>query len=305
MSIKKILSVTLALAMLAACSGGGNTSSQTPDQSQGGEAPPSQTSSQPAGEGTSSQATDQPEEGDNTMNELTNPQLASAGRPTAVIKTTLGDITVQLYPQEAPKAVENFLTHAKNGYYDGIIFHRVIQDFMIQGGDPTGTGRGGESIWGESFEDEFSHKLHNFRGALSMANSGINTNGSKFFIVQCADPLTDATAQSAMLQWTVNRFQRELDLAPQAEAEALMKELNTKLAAYQGEGFPQEMLDEYQPAVEQYKKVGGTPHLDYKHTVFGQVISGMEVVDAIAGVKTGSGDKPSEDVKILGIQVNE
>jgi len=241
------------------------------------------------------------------MNEANNPQLAPANGPTAVIKTNMGEITVQLYPEEAPKAVENFITHAKNGYYDGIIFHRVIRDFMIQGGDPTGTGRGGESIWGESFEDEFSGKLHNFRGALSMANAGTNTNGSQFFIVQCAEPVTDAVAQNVMLQWTVNRFQWELNTSPKDEEEgrALAAEMNAKLAAYQKEGLPQDLLDEYQPAIERYKEVGGTPHLDYKHTVFGQVISGMDVVDAIAGVKTNSDDKPEEDVTILGIEVNE
>ena len=97
----------------------------------------------------------------------------------ALMKTTLGDIKILLFPDAAPKAVENFTTHAKNGYYTGIIFHRVIPDFMIQGGDPTGTGRGGESIWGKSFEDEFSVDYHNIRGALSMANAGPSTNGSE------------------------------------------------------------------------------------------------------------------------------
>ena len=92
------------------------------------------------------------------------------GDTVATMKTTLGDIKILLFPDAAPKAVENFVTHAKNGYYNGIIFHRVIPDFMIQGGDPTGTGRGGESIWGRSFEDEFSVDYHNIRGALSMAN---------------------------------------------------------------------------------------------------------------------------------------
>ena len=102
----------------------------------------------------------------------------------AIIHTTLGDIKVMFFPEYAPKAVENFLTHAKEGYYDGISFHRVIDGFMFQGGDPNGDGTGGESIWGEPFEDEFSDQLFNFRGALSMANSGSNTNGSQFFIVQ-------------------------------------------------------------------------------------------------------------------------
>ncbi len=104
----------------------------------------------------------------------------------AIIKTTAGEIGVMFYPQYAPKAVENFLTHAKEGYYDGLGFHRVISDFMIQGGDPKGDGTGGESIWGDPFEDEFSDKLYNFRGALSMANAGPSTNGSQFFIVQAS-----------------------------------------------------------------------------------------------------------------------
>ncbi|MEG1870036.1 MAG: peptidylprolyl isomerase, partial [Oscillospiraceae bacterium] len=102
----------------------------------------------------------------------------------AVIQTNKGVIKVRLFPKEAPKAVENFKTHAKEGYYDGLNFHRVIPGFMIQGGDPEGTGAGGKSIWGEPFEDEFDIKLRNFRGALSMANSGPKTNGSQFFIVQ-------------------------------------------------------------------------------------------------------------------------
>lgn len=101
-----------------------------------------------------------------------------------VMNTNRGAIKIKLFPELAPKTVENFLTHAENGYYDGIIFHRVINDFMIQGGDPTGTGMGGESIWGDSFEDEFSMELFNLRGALSMANAGPGTNGSQFFIVQ-------------------------------------------------------------------------------------------------------------------------
>ena len=101
----------------------------------------------------------------------------------ATIKTNFGSIRVKMLPEAAPKAVENFLTHARNGYYNGIIFHRVINDFMIQGGDPTGTGMGGESIWGDPFEDEFTPDARNFRGALSMANAGPGTNGSQFFIV--------------------------------------------------------------------------------------------------------------------------
>ncbi|WP_192873143.1 peptidylprolyl isomerase, partial [Streptococcus suis] len=95
-----------------------------------------------------------------------------------------GKLTVKLFPEIAPKTVANFVALSKDGYYDGIIFHRIIKDFMIQGGDPTGTGMGGESIYGTAFEDEFSMEAFNLRGALSMANAGPNTNGSQFFIVQ-------------------------------------------------------------------------------------------------------------------------
>ena len=275
--LPRILAAMLALAMLSACgwlSGDGSDPSAQKSQQQG-------------------------------EDDMSNPQFASSSGPTAVIKTSMGNITVRLYPNEAPKAVENFITHAKAGYYDGIIFHRVIDDFMIQGGDPTGTGRGGESIWGGSFEDEFSPSLHNFRGALSMANSGTNTNGSQFFIVQCAQPITNDTANAYMFQWALNQCQHQLDTAPEAEAQALMNQLNQRLADYQQNGLPQELLDEFQPAIEKYKEVGGTPHLDYKHTVFGQVIGGMDVVDAIAAVDTDDSNKPLEDVAILSIQVND
>ena len=113
---------------------------------------------------------------------ILNFQEVKKGDTIATIKTNFGNIRVRMLPEAAPKAVENFLTHAQNGYYNGVIFHRVIADFMIQGGDPTGTGMGGESIWGEPFADEFSPEARNFRGALSMANAGPGTNGSQFFI---------------------------------------------------------------------------------------------------------------------------
>ena len=112
-----------------------------------------------------------------------------AANPIAVLETTQGVIEIELRPDLAPIAVENFSTHIKNGYYDGLIFHRIIKRFMIQGGDPTGTGRGGESIWGKSFKDEFTSKaMFNRAGVLAMANAGPNTNGSQFFITTIETP---------------------------------------------------------------------------------------------------------------------
>ena len=147
----------------------------------------------------------------------------------AVIETNHGPIQLELFPDDAPKTVDNFVKLANDGFYDQVIFHRVIPDFMIQGGDPTGTGSGGP---GYSFEDEFTdHKVE--RGALAMANAGPNTNGSQFFIV---------TTESA-------------------------------------------------------------PWLDGKHTVFGRVTDGMEVVDTISEVPRDSRDKPHEDVVIEAVSV--
>ncbi len=145
------------------------------------------------------------------------------------MQTNHGSIELELFDDEAPKTVQNFVKLARDGFYDGVIFHRVIQDFMIQGGDPTGTGSGGP---GYQFEDEFNdHKV--VRGALAMANAGPNTNGSQFFIV---------TTEAA-------------------------------------------------------------PWLDGKHTVFGQVTSGMDVVDAIENVDTGPGDRPRDEVRIESVTV--
>jgi cyclophilin family peptidyl-prolyl cis-trans isomerase len=150
--------------------------------------------------------------------------------PKILLSTTLGDITLELFPAAAPKAVENFVGLTERGYYDGIIFHRVIRDFMIQGGDPTGTGSGGKSIWMRAFEDEFlDPELTHKKGVISMANAGRNTNGSQFFIV---------TADDASF-------------------------------------------------------------LDRKHTIFGHVVAGMDIVDAIEASKTDRNDRPLDEVKII------
>jgi peptidyl-prolyl cis-trans isomerase B (cyclophilin B) len=147
----------------------------------------------------------------------------------ATMQTNQGTIELELYDEDAPKTVENFKKLANDGFYNGVIFHRVIPDFMIQGGDPTGTGTGGP---GYTFEDEFNdHKA--VRGSLAMANAGPNTNGSQFFII---------TADA-------------------------------------------------------------TPWLDGKHTVFGEVTSGMDVVDTIEQTETDSSDKPREEMRIESVSI--
>ena len=195
-------------------------------------------------------------------------QPPEPGDTIAVMETTMGTIRIRLFPQYAPITVENFVGLIEQGFYEGIIFHRVIPNFMIQGGCPQGTGMGGMSIFldeegnPQPFEDEVVDELWNFRGALSMANAGPGTNMSQFFIVQSSDPIDEATA-------------------------AAMREV----------GFPEEVI-------YYYSQVGGTPHLDgfpSIHTVFGHVIEGMDVVDAIAGVQTVPGDRPAEDVEIISI----
>ena len=113
---------------------------------------------------------------------------ANDKNPHAVLETTQGIIELELYPDIAPLAVENFMTHIKNGYYNGVAFHRIIKNFMIQGGDPTETGRGGESIWGKPFKDEYKNKTFNKFGVLAMANAGAHTNGSQFFITTVKTP---------------------------------------------------------------------------------------------------------------------
>lgn len=128
------------------------------------------------------------------LNALDLPQLDSElkeNESAVEMETTAGNIKIKLFPEIAPKAVENFITHSKDGYYDGVTFHRVINEFMIQGGDPEGTGAGGESIWGKPFKNEPSNQLYNIRGALSMANAGADTNGSQFFIVQNTEDMSD------------------------------------------------------------------------------------------------------------------
>ena len=161
--------------------------------------------------------------------------VAMAGEAKVVLETNQGKIVVKLFPETAPKTVENFLGLVKKGYYNGIIFHRVIKSFMVQGGDPTGTGMGGESLWGKPFEDEFTPTLKfDRKGILAMANAGPNTNGSQFFITTVP-----------------------------------------------------------------------TPWLNMKHTIFGEVVSGYEIVEKIENCQVGASDKPVTEQKIIKAYVEE
>ena len=259
-------------------------------------------------------------------------------------RTSEGDIKLVLYPDVAPKAVENFVTLAKTGYYNGISFHRVINDFMIQSGDPNGDGTGGTSIWHSMFRDEFSYPNFNYRGALSMANMGPNSNGSQFFIVQasnknaiaslmmnsiCNDPenfpfdVLDFSLLNLYIADEKSKLESEIfdaideiigedgneDGKHDEEIAELTKEMTTKANEKIGEmmdtGLTQEIIEKYMPVVEYYFTVGGTPHLDNVHTVFGYVTEGMDVVDNIAKVETDENNKPKSPVLILQAIVEE
>ena len=214
------------------------------------------------------------------------------GDTIVILHTNMGDITLRFFPEETPLAYENFVTHARNGYYDGVIFHRVIEEFMIQGGDPQGTGMGGESIWGHGFGPEFSEHLRHFRGAVGMAQSQMpNSIGSQFYIVHSTqiDPNT----------------QEEFQWASENQDEFLGEDLDGT-RVYIRDLYSLEMIDAY-------FRFGGTPFLDLAmnpagHTVFAQVISGMDVVDAIATVETDGNppqgsSRPIEEVVIESVTV--
>lgn len=227
--------------------------------------------------------------------------MPKVGEEVAILHTSMGDISLRFFPEAAPKTVENFLTHAKEGYYDGLTFHRVISDFMIQGGDPNGDGTGGESIYdGKAFEDEFSNKLFNIRGSVAMANSGADTNGSQFFINQAgADSFSGWDNYEA--QW-----------------EQVHQEISNYIANDQLDFIVQNLsyiagmdTDVISDDVKKlYEENGGNPSLDGAfnvidrgHTVFAQVYDGMDVVDKIAAVEVDSNSKPTKDVTIESIEV--
>ena len=234
---------------------------------------------------------------------------AYEGLPVAVIEVEgYGTIRAVLFEEDAPKTVENFITHAEEGYYDGLTFHRIIDDFMIQGGDPAGDGTGGESIWGGTFEDEFTDNLWNFRGALSMANSGKDSNGSQFFIVQASDTesMTDAY----------------FDSIEEENGKSVNEKVEDQLAVYEMYGYSGSQLDQIESLLRQqyenankgetdfpdevkefYRQTGGTPWLDKMHTVFGQVVEGMDIVDEIADVSTDDNSKPNNDVVISSVTI--
>lgn len=210
--------------------------------------------------------------------EIHNFNMPEEGEKIAVINVKdYGTIKIKLFPEDADKGVENFIGLAEMNYYDEIIFHRVIPNFMIQGGDPKGNGTGGKSIWGDKFDGGTSEHLYHFTGAVAYANSGEEyggtaTNGSQFYIVNTPDGYLENTCEeyytysSGQYNWPGN-------------------------------------------VAEKYSEVGGVPFLDGGYTVFGQVFEGMDVVRAIAAVETsqaeGSKDKPLTQVLMESVRIEE
>lgn len=237
-------------------------------------------------------------------------EMPEKGEEIAIMHTSMGDIHIRFFPEGAPKAVENFKTLAKQGYYNGTMFHRVIADFMIQGGDPKGDGTGGESSFGEDFEDEFDSKLLNLYGSIAMANGGPNTNGSQFFINQKDEEKfgdRETYTPEYHEEYAKTLYQGYLDHGYTAEQLAerginSWKDFINETYVY--DWIPEEVWDVY-------LKHGGNLHLDGAfrreggHTVFGQVFLGMNVVESIAAVETDDNAKPKTPVTVKSIEITE
>lgn len=216
-------------------------------------------------------------------------ELPEKGEEIAVITMGTGEtIRIRFFPDEAPKAVYNFKVHAINGYYDGLTFHRVIDNFMIQGGDPTATGTGGESVWGTSFEDEFNSNLLNLDGSLSMANSGANTNSSQFFINNTNGAAIDwSNYQSIYEMYKTNPESFTTSYGKWVD----MSKVTDKIKSL-------------------YDENGGNLNLDgaYStdgtgHTVFGQVFEGLDVISKIQSCDVDENSKPLTDVVISKVEI--
>jgi len=234
-------------------------------------------------------------------------EAPAAGETIAILHTSMGDMKIRFFPEAAPKAVQNFKELAEQGYYNGLTFHRVILDFMIQGGDLNGDGTGGESIWGEAFEDEFDSKLLNLRGALSMANSGVNTNGSQFFINQArasAFPGRDTYDEATVRAQYQRTYASYADQINEYYSVSSFEEYYNLINPY-----PKPDTTLVPDAVwDLYETNGGNIELDGAwrkeggHTVFGQVFDGLDTLDAIADVDVNTSNKPVTDVTINSIE---
>ena len=308
--MKKILALLLVLVLsfsLVACGGNGGNDTTSVESTA-----PSTMGKLPANPPVKPQAVAVGENGSRTDDAVGfQLELPEIGEKIAVFETSKGNIYMRLFPNSAPVTVANFVGLIEAGYYDGLSFHRVIDGFMIQGGDPTATGSGGECVWGGSFDDEFNANLLNIRGSLSMANSGANTNGSQFFINQSSEPISKAnfdynTIYNSYVQQYGEQIKAEYEqyksqLTEYADADAYMKAV-IDLNIGKGMVFSDDVSTE---AWELYKTHGGNIHLDgaFKrgyggHSVFAQVFSGMSVVDEIAKVDVDENAKPLSDVLI-------
>ncbi len=237
-------------------------------------------------------------------------EMPKEGDEIAILHTSMGDITWRFFPENAPKAVENFKALAKEGKYDNIIFHRVINDFMIQGGDyEKQDGTGGKSIYGNAFEDEFCDTLYNIRGSVAMANSGVNTNGSQFFINQAK---AENFSRDSYENFDYDTYYASAEEAYNQYLEAygdqfkqMYPDVNSIIAS-QLAPIPWAISDE---VFKLYEENGGNIHLDGAlraqggHTVFAQVIDGMDVVDKIAAVEVDSNSKPTTDVILKSVEI--
>jgi len=239
-----------------------------------------------------------------------NPQTAQSDGPYAILHTTAGEITILLYPEQAPKAVENFITLAREGYYDGTLFHYAKKGDLTQTGLPGNGEEEERNIWGAPFENEFSDDLHHYPGAVGMAN--VYGNMSQFYLLVKTMAPEDERIVPANLYMNelVNQRLAELRAQTQQESKSAEKlqrfedDLNEEIQAIAAAGIPKEYELKYQPVNEKYNRLGGGWSLDYRNTVFGQIVKGFNVAEAITEVKVEAASrKPRKDVVIESVEI--